>query len=94
MASQWVKVDIDQDGASVEELLPLIRGSLTYMEVFDLIKELDAGMGEWDFTEKLYQHFKKLHDEYLMEEKLMNDLEGLSSEQLKEKILRLMSGEQ
>lgn len=38
-------------------------------ELFDLIVELDKSQQEWDFTERLYHHFRGLHKELKAERK-------------------------
>jgi hypothetical protein len=36
-------------------------------DLLDLIKELDLGVGDWEFTESLFEHFAKLHEQFLVE---------------------------
>jgi len=56
------------DAEATVDLVEVVRW-LTLDEVFDLIVHMDAMAGDWDFSEKLYNHFKKLHEECLVEEK-------------------------
>lgn len=42
--------------------------------LFELITDIDAMMVDWDFTERLYNHFKLLHKEYKEEKKMLKEL--------------------
>lgn len=44
----------------------LFRGLLSH-ELIDLIKEIDADQGKWDFTLELAEHFAKLKAEHDVE---------------------------
>ena len=61
-----IYLDID-----IRELVQNITTSLTREELFDFIKEIDATIAEYDFTEKLRDYFvseMEKEDEYMKEE--------------------------
>jgi hypothetical protein len=45
--------------------------------LFEFIVDLDAMMVDWDFTERLYKHFKMLHKEYKDERNYLKELYSL-----------------
>jgi len=44
-----------------------VHEALSEEEAFNFIVELDKMYASWDITEKLYEHFAVLHEEYLKE---------------------------
>lgn len=44
-----------------------ILSSNDYDVLFEFIKELDAQMQDWGFTERLYSHFNDLHKVFVKE---------------------------
>jgi hypothetical protein len=36
-------------------------GELGHEDILEFVKALDLAMADWDFTEKLYKHFKHQH---------------------------------
>jgi hypothetical protein len=62
MAKFMTSAELDSD-----DIVCDLTTSLDYDELFDFIKIIDEGVADWDFTEKLYKHFSKLHKKYLKE---------------------------
>ena len=50
------------------DILDSLSSDLDYEELLDFIKELDLKIADWDFTEQLYNYFKKQHEIFLEEE--------------------------
>ena len=59
MSTVTIKFDVD-----IESLVFEISDNLDYNELFKLIKDIDIYQQDWDFTLKIYDHFKKLKDKY------------------------------
>lgn len=60
----------------------LSNSDLTNDDLFEIIKQIDDQVADWDFTNKLYDYFKKLNERFLEEEKLENSGIFLSEETL------------
>ena len=64
MSTINMKFDVNIDDLTFE-----ICHELNYDQIFKLIKDIDTIQADWDFTLKIYDHFKKLKDEYDQEVK-------------------------
>ena len=53
----------------VEHICMALSQELPHDVLVDFIKELDNLAQDWDVTETLYKHFKKLHQEFKKEKK-------------------------
>ena len=59
MSTINMKFDIDVDNLVFE-----ICDKLNYEQAIKLIKDIDIYQEDWGFTLEVYDHFKKLKDEY------------------------------
>lgn len=59
-----INVELD-----IKDLLGAIDEHLDYDQIFDFIVNLDEEICNWEFTNRLYEHFKKMHKEFLEETK-------------------------
>jgi hypothetical protein len=66
-----INVDIELS-INVEDIISSI-GEMDYDDIFEIIKKIDVTMQDWDFTERLYEHFKKLHEEYIKEWEFLSE---------------------
>jgi hypothetical protein len=66
-----IDLNVRVDAADILDALILTRDDDF---LFELITDLDAMMVDWDFTERLYKHFKSLHTEYKEEKKWLKEL--------------------
>lgn len=48
----------------LEDLSQQIASSCDYDQLFKLIEYIDTHICDWEFTIRLYKHFKKLKDEF------------------------------
>lgn len=48
-------------------LIESLSEDLSRDELVDFVKKLDDQQQDWDFTEKLYEHFALLHQDFLKE---------------------------
>jgi hypothetical protein len=65
MSKKNIEIDLNIP-VDIEDVISSI-GELDYDDIFKVIKDIDFMMQDWDFTERLYKHFKKLHEEYMEE---------------------------
>lgn len=49
------------------DLIDKVMFNLSCDEIFEFIKLLEFQVGEYGLSEKLYEHFSKIHEEYLQE---------------------------
>jgi hypothetical protein len=63
------KIDLTFDISLNELAGQIVLNGLNHEDIIRLIKKLDENINSWDATEKLYNHFAKLHEEYLKENK-------------------------
>jgi len=52
---------------SPDEIINSLTSDFDFDELFDFITSLDLAVADWDFTERLYQHFKDEHAKYIEE---------------------------
>ena len=64
MSTIRMEFDIDIDDLTCD-----ICDRLNHEQAIKLIKDIDIYQQNWDFTLKIYDHFKKLKDEYDQEVK-------------------------
>lgn len=55
-----IEVDID-----TENLAEALVDDLTNDDLIDFIKQVDEAAQDWDFTNEVYEYFKKQHEEFL-----------------------------
>jgi hypothetical protein len=62
-------------GAQMEFMVPvhlsaehIVNSDNDYDEIIQFIKDVDAGIGDWDFTLKLCKHFGELRSQWEKEE--------------------------
>lgn len=50
------------------DIIHILAEQLDYEDLEQFIMELDDLVADWDFTEIIYNRYKKLHEDYLKEE--------------------------
>jgi len=60
---------------SLDEIIHSLNKEFEFDELFEFITRLDLRIADWNFTERLYQHFKGEHDEYLKEKEIDKEID-------------------
>ncbi len=64
MKSESIEMKFDVD---IDSFISNLVYNVSIDDIFEIITTIDLACAEWELSERLYEHYKSLHEQYLSE---------------------------